>query len=120
MHRQTFWCHSSYTRRGMEQAQVVLILFKTLGTTAVMCSFAPFAGRQIHGALFRKADLEALAVASQRDREMREKEDRRMALKRQKFEDSMVRVWPAMVRLCGVEGGRKQQSHTSVHVAGPG
>eukprot|EP00752_Nemacystus_decipiens_P014275 g12696.t1 len=45
---------------------------------------------QIHGALFRSEDLEALAAAFMREGELREKEERRMALKRQQFEDSMA------------------------------
>lgn len=54
--------------------------------------FVGSTGGQIHGALFRSEDLKALAAAFQREEEMREKEERRMALKRQQFEDSMVRT----------------------------
>lgn len=60
-------------------------------------------GDQIHGALFRSEDLEALAAAFQREGEMREKEERRMALKRQQFEDSMVRA------VVACRGGRKER-----------
>lgn len=58
-------------------------------------------GGQIHGALFRSEDLEALVAAFQREGEMRDKEERRVALKRQQFEDSMVRTNTAVASRAG-------------------
>lgn len=46
---------------------------------------------QIHGALFPPEEADALIKALGRDEEMRQKAEQRQALKRQQFEDSMVR-----------------------------
>lgn len=54
--------------------------------------------RKVHGALFRREDLEALAAAFEREGEMREKEERRIALKREQFEESMVSKQSTAVR----------------------
>lgn len=45
---------------------------------------------QVHQALFPVEELEALASEFRRDEEMREKEEGRVALKRQQFEESLV------------------------------
>lgn len=66
--------------------------------------FVASTGGQLHGALFRSEDLEALAAAFRREGEMREKEERRVALKRQQFEDSMVK---AAVNWSGDRQGRE-------------
>lgn len=54
----------------------------------LQCVYPPL---QVHGALFRADELGALVAALERDGELREKDDARIALKRQQFEDSMVR-----------------------------
>ncbi|CAN0281875.1 unnamed protein product, partial [Ectocarpus sp. 12 AP-2014] len=46
---------------------------------------------QVHAALFRSQDLEALVAAFMREGELREKDERRIALKRQQFEESMAK-----------------------------
>ncbi|CAM9303164.1 unnamed protein product [Ectocarpus fasciculatus] len=46
---------------------------------------------QVHAALFRSQDLEALVAAFKREGELREKDERRIALKRQQFEESMAK-----------------------------
>lgn len=47
--------------------------------------------QKVHGKLFRAGDLDALTAVLGREDTLREKEERRIALKRQQFEDSMVR-----------------------------
>ncbi|CAM9821927.1 unnamed protein product, partial [Ectocarpus sp. 4 AP-2014] len=46
---------------------------------------------QVHAALFRSQDLEALVAAFMREGELRENDERRIALKRQQFEESMAK-----------------------------
>ncbi|CAN0464748.1 unnamed protein product, partial [Ectocarpus sp. 8 AP-2014] len=46
---------------------------------------------QVHAALFRSQDLEALVAAFKREGELREKDELRIALKRQQFEESMAK-----------------------------
>lgn len=52
---------------------------------------------QVHQALFPVEELEALESEFRRDEEMREKEEERVAVKRQQFEESLV---GAPVRCC--------------------
>ena len=47
---------------------------------------------QVHQALFPAEELEALVQEFRRNEEMQEKEEDRVALKRQQFEDSLVGV----------------------------